>query len=110
MPRPPRQYPYYLLRGRTVWLDHDLADLLMVPTKHLNRVVARNPLRFPEKFSFRLNADEIEWLLAHNDVVNLHCRSKRYRPRVFTFGGMQMASCLIHTRAAISVSLHLLHP
>ena len=57
MPRPPRHYPYYLLRGRTVWLDHDLADLLMIPTEHLNRMVARNPLRFPERFSFRLTPD-----------------------------------------------------
>jgi hypothetical protein len=38
----------YLIRGRKVILDRDLADLYGVETKQLKRAVRRNMERFPE--------------------------------------------------------------
>ena len=48
----------YLIRGRRVMLDSDLAAIYGVPTKILNRAVKRNPGRFPEDFMFRLEQRE----------------------------------------------------
>lgn len=38
----------YLIRGRRVLFDNDLAALYGVPTKNLNKAVNRNIDRFPE--------------------------------------------------------------
>lgn len=43
----------YVLRGRKVILDEDLAALYGVETKNFNKAVSRNRRRFPEDFVFR---------------------------------------------------------
>jgi hypothetical protein len=47
----------YVIRGRKVMVDADLAGLYQVATKALNRAVKRNPERFPEDFMFQLTPD-----------------------------------------------------
>jgi hypothetical protein len=42
----------FLIRGRKVMLDSDLADLYQVTTKRLNEAVKRNPGRFSSDFMF----------------------------------------------------------
>ena len=42
----------YVIRGRQVMLDSDLAKLYRVETKALNRAVKRNIMRFPDDFLF----------------------------------------------------------
>jgi len=44
----------FLIRGKKVMLEKDLADLYDVPTKLLNLAVKRNAERFPDDFMFRL--------------------------------------------------------
>ena len=44
----------YVIRGRQVMLDEDLADLYGVETKRLIEQVKRNLERFPEDFMFQL--------------------------------------------------------
>ncbi len=46
----------YLIRGKKVMLDSDLAALYGVSTSHLKRQVRRNLNRFPEDFMFELTA------------------------------------------------------
>jgi len=46
----------YIIRGKKVMLDEDLADLYQVVTKRLNEQVRRNIERFPDDFMFRLNS------------------------------------------------------
>jgi len=72
----------FLIRGRQVMLDADLADLYLVETKQLKRTVRRNITRFPEDFMFELTLGEFE---------NLRCQtgtsrwdSIRYAPMAFT--------------------------
>ncbi len=48
----------YLIRGRKVMLDSDLALLYGVKTKSLNLSVKRNMDRFPDDFMFQLTQDE----------------------------------------------------
>ena len=50
----------YLIRGRKVMIDSDLADLYQVPTKAFNQAVKRNLDRFPEDFMFQLDQEELE--------------------------------------------------
>jgi CRISPR/Cas system-associated exonuclease Cas4 (RecB family) len=45
----------YVIRGRNVMLDMDLAELYAVDNKQLKRAVRRNISRFPPDFMFVLN-------------------------------------------------------
>jgi len=55
----------YLIRGRKVLLDSDLAELYGVEVKQLKRQVRRNINRFPEDFMFQLQKEEYESLRSH---------------------------------------------
>ena len=48
----------FLIRGKRVMLDKDLAELYDVTTKRLNEQVKRNKYRFPEDFMFQLTKEE----------------------------------------------------
>jgi hypothetical protein len=48
------------IRGHRVILDSDLARVYGVETKHLNKALNRNLLRFPPDFVFRLTKDETD--------------------------------------------------
>jgi len=48
----------FLLRGKKVMLDKDLAELYGAETKNLNKTVKRNIERFPADFMFQLNDTE----------------------------------------------------
>lgn len=54
----------YLIRGKKVMLDRDLAKLYGVPTGRLNEQVKRNKKRFPEDFAFQLTRQEITNLIS----------------------------------------------
>lgn len=50
----------FLIRGKKVMADRDLAELYGVETRALNQAVKRNIERFPEEFMFQLNKKETE--------------------------------------------------
>ena len=50
----------FVMRGKKVMLDRDLAELYGVETKVLNQAVRRNSKRFPEEFMFQLSKEELE--------------------------------------------------
>ena len=50
----------YTIRGKQVMLDSDVAMLYHYETKKINQTVKRNIQRFPEKFCFQLNENEVE--------------------------------------------------
>jgi len=49
----------YLIRGKKVMLDRDLANLYGVETKRLKEQVKRNIERFSEDFMFELSKSEL---------------------------------------------------
>jgi len=55
----------FLIRGKKVMLDRDLAKLYGVETKQLSRQVRRNISRFPDDFMFQLAMEERESLRCH---------------------------------------------
>ncbi len=61
----------YLIRGRRVMLDRDLAGLYGVPTKRLKEQVRRNLKRFPADFMFELTWEEAAALASRPQIATL---------------------------------------
>jgi len=57
------QSKIYLIRGRKVMLDRDLAELYGVDTSQLTRQVRRNLERFPSDFLIHLGREEFNSLI-----------------------------------------------
>ena len=55
----------YVIRGKQVMLDSDLAILYKVETKTFNQAVKRNIERFQNDMMFQLFDNEVEYLRSH---------------------------------------------
>src|SRR5690606_31242393 len=60
----------YLIRGKKVMLDRDLAEMYGVETSQLKGQVRRNISRFPEDFMFEMNNGELENWRCHFGISN----------------------------------------
>lgn len=96
----------YLIRGRKVMLDSDLAILYGVETKNLNKSVSRNTERFPEDFMFQLNAEEFGNLRFQFGTSSYGGR--RYLPYAFTEQGVAMLSGVLNSEKAIEVNVQII--
>lgn len=97
----------YVVRGQQVMLDSDLAALYQVETKVFNQAVKRNIIRFPDAFRFQLTNKEYESL--RSQIVTSNGRGgRRYLPYVFTEQGIAMLSAVLHSEAAIQVSINIM--
>lgn len=96
----------YLIRGKKVMLDSELAELYEVRTKVLNKAVGRNLDRFPEDFMFQLSKEEAENLRFQNGTSSWGGR--RYLPRVFTDYGILMLSSVLNSKRAIHVNVQIM--
>lgn len=97
----------YVIRGRQVMMDSDLADLYQVETKVFNQAVKRNIARFPEAFRFQLTYEEYTCL--RSQIVTSNGRGgRRYLPYVFTEQGIAMLSAVLNSDTAIQVSIHIM--
>lgn len=97
----------YRLRGRSVMLDFDLAELYGVPTKRLNEQVSRNLKRFPSDFMFQLTQDEVKILRSQIATLRIggHGRFSKYLPFAFTEQGVAMLSSVLHSERAILANI-----
>ncbi len=99
----------YLVRGKKIIFDFDLATLYGVSTKALNQAVTRNVARFPEDFMFRLNAEEMESLNRSQIVTSSQKhRDPKSGPRAFTQEGVAMQSGLLRSKRAIQVNIEIM--
>jgi len=96
----------FLIQGKKVILDKDLAYLYGVKTKELNRAVKRNIERFPDDFMFQLNKEEFENLRFHFGTSSYGGR--RYLPYAFTELGVAMLSSVLNSRQAINVNIQIM--
>lgn len=89
----------YTIRGKQVMLDSDVAMLYHYETKKINQTVKRNIQRFPERFCFQLNEDELKNLRSQivtaSNVLDNKFRNKKYLPYAFTEQGIAMLSGLL---------------
>ena len=93
----------YLIRGKKVMFDRDLALLYGVLTSYLNRQVKRNLTRFPLDFMFELNDKEFKNLICQFGTSSWG--GTRKNPRVFTEHGILMLSSVLNSNRAIQVNI-----
>jgi len=97
----------YLVRGKKVMLDSDLAGLYGVEVKQFKRAVRRNASRFPADFMFELSREEGEALRCQFGTLKRGEHSK-YLPFVFTEQGVAMLSSVLHSERAIQVNISIM--
>ena len=115
----------YLIRGRKVMFDRDLALLYGVTTKALNQAVKRNLERFPEDFMFKLALNEgpnlksqivTSSFTTHEAIdprsqfvtLDLEHGGRRKTSTVFTELGVPMLSSVLKSREAIAVNIQIM--
>ena len=113
----------FLVRGKRVMLDRDLAELYGVETKALNQAVRRNINRFPSDFMFQLTKEEMSYwrsqiVISNSDQqksVNLKSQivisswgGIRKLPLVFTEHGIAMLSGVLNSPKAIQVNIQII--
>ena len=117
----------FVIRGKQVMIDRDLAELYGVETKRITEAVKRNIERFPEEFRFQLTKEEYNFLrsqsvtlknedeLLRSQIATLKTKSEdqrgkhaKYLPYVFTEQGVAMLSAVLHSETAIQVSIRIM--
>lgn len=113
----------FLIRGKKVMLDSDLAVLYGVETKALKRAVKRNIDRFPEDFMFQLSKEEggafsrYQFGTLDKDMKSKNLRyqfgtsshgGSRYLPFAFTEQGVAMLSGILNSKKAIAVNVQII--
>ena len=100
----------FVIRGKQVMLDSDLARLYSVKTKRLNESVKRNLERFPDDFCFKLTKEDIENLRSQIATSKpLIPENRRYLPYVFTEQGIAMLSAVLKSPAAVEISISIMN-
>jgi len=97
----------YLIRGKKVMLDGDLAVLYGARTSQLKRQVRRNQSRFPEDFMFELSIEEAKSLRCQFGALNKPGRGEhsKYLPFAFTEHGILMLSSVLNSEKAAQVNI-----
>ncbi|GBR77515.1 putative ORF6N domain protein [Candidatus Termititenax dinenymphae] len=97
----------FLIRGKKVMLDRDLAGLYGVETRILNQAVKRNSERFPEDFMFQLsNLEKNEVITNCDNLKNL--KYNPINPYAFTEQGIAMLSGVLNSPLAIQVNIQIM--
>ncbi len=95
----------YLIRGKKVMIDRDLAELYGVETRALNQAVKRNIKRFPDDFMFQLTSEEMENWKSQIVISNREKMGVRKSPLAFTEQGVAMLSSVLNSDHAIMVNI-----
>lgn len=97
----------FVIRGKKVMLDRDLAQLYEVTTRRLNEQVKRNIKRFPEDFMLQLTVAEKIELVAICDRFN-SMKHSTVLPYAFTEQGVAMLSGVLNSDRAIMVNIQIM--
>jgi hypothetical protein len=95
----------YTMRGQSVMLDSDLAELYGVETSALNRAVKRNPERFPVDFVFHLTTEESQSLIFQFGISNTGRGGRRKPTSAYTEQGVAMLSSVLRSERAVQVNI-----
>ena len=101
----------YEIDGKEVMLDSDLAKLYHVETKRINEAVKNNPEKFPKRFSFLLDNEDINILRSKISTLETKGQGKysKYVPRVFTEQGVYMLATVLKSKVATEVSIRIIN-
>lgn len=98
----------YLIRGKKVMLDRDLAELYGVETRALNQAVRRNEKRFPDDFMFQLTTKELEDWKSQTVISKREKMGLRKPPLAFTEQGVAQLSSVLNSETAIEVNIQII--
>src|SRR3989344_7141575 len=98
----------FLMRGKKVMIDRDLAELYKVETRVLNQAVRRNIKRFPSDFMFQLNQEELAIWKSQIVISTADKKGLRKSPLVFTEQGVAMLSSVLNSDRAIQVNIQII--
>lgn len=98
----------FLIRGKKIMFDRDLAILYGVETRVLNQAVRRNSDRFPADFMFQLTKQEFDIWKSQIVISNKEKMGLRKIPLVFTEQGVAMLSSVLKSKRAIQVNIQIM--
>ncbi|HBG69237.1 MAG: DNA-binding protein [Bacteroidetes bacterium GWF2_43_63] len=98
----------FLIRGKKVMIDRDLAEMYDVETKRLKEAVKRNIERFPKDFMFEMNKREFKNWRSQFATSNSDNMGLRYAPCCFTEQGVTMLACILNSKRAIDVNIRII--
>lgn len=97
----------YLIRGKKVILDRDLAEFYGVETRRLKEQVRRNIERFPEDFMIEFTKVELDDFRKQFGNTSKEIMGLRIAPFAFTEHGILMLASVLNTERAIQVNIQL---
>ncbi len=103
----------YIIRGQKVMLDFELAKIYGYETKRFNEQVKNNINKFPERYRFQLNKEELDIILrskksALNKNGNFTGIHFKYLPYAFTEQGIYMVMTVLKGDLATKQSIALI--
>ena len=98
----------YIVRGKKVMLDRDLAELYDVETRRLKEQVRRNRDRFPSDFMFEMTKEELNDWMSQFATSNSDVMGMRILPFVFTEHGVLMLSSVLNSKRAIAMNIQIM--
>ena len=108
------QNKVYVLRGKQVMLDYDLAEIYGYEVKNFNQQVKRNIGRFPEDFMFQLTREEVESVKSQivisreNYFFEGQGGGRRTLPYAFTEQGIYMLATVLRGEIAEQQSIFIM--
>jgi len=95
------------VRGISVILDSDVAELYGVETKEINQAVKNNPNKFPEGYILDISEDEHKSLRSNFLTLKIQGRGKhvKYLPKAFTEKGLYMLATILKSPKATQTTI-----
>ena len=93
----------YIIRGRKVMLDFELAEIYGYETKNFNRQVKNNNDKFDEDFMFQLSKEEYKEILRCKNFTS-SWGGTRHLPYAFTEQGIYMLMTVLKGEIAVKQS------
>jgi hypothetical protein len=90
------------LRGQSVLLDSDVAEIYGVETKRINEAVKNNPDKFPHGYMFEVSEGEFADLRSKFSTTKF--AKTRALPKAFTEKGLYMIATILKSKQAIEAT------
>ena len=98
----------FLIRGKKIMIDRDLAQLYGVETRVLKQAVRRNIERFPDDFMFEMTDEEFSNWRSQTVMSNSIKQGLRHKPFCFTNIGIPQLSTVLKSKTAIMVNIQIM--
>ncbi len=90
------------VRGQSVLLDSDVANIYGVETKRINEAVKNNTDKFPQDYMFAISEDEFADLRSKTSTAKFS--KTRVAPKAFTEKGLYMLATILHSKQAVNAT------